>query len=148
MIQSYGRKFVYADSATALQYYMLASMVRGNSIAVKGQMLRELLTESRDFGTLLGGGGAAGSAAPLAAYVPDLEERKRLFEAVAYECQVSAQPQEAIELYMAADRPRQALSILNHLLSSDIGAIDSAGVSGAEPIERIITRVRRALEKQ
>lgn len=55
---------------------------------VKGQMLRELLTESRDFGTLLGGGGAAGSGA-LAAYVPSVEERKQLFEAVAYECQVS-----------------------------------------------------------
>lgn len=51
-------------------------------------MLRELLTESRDFGTLLGGGGAAGSSGTLAAYVPSLEERKKLFEAVAYECQV------------------------------------------------------------
>ena len=50
-------------------------------------MLRELLTESRDFGTLLGGGGAAGSGT-LAAYVPSLDERKQLFEAVAYECQV------------------------------------------------------------
>ena len=55
--------------------------------AVKGQMLRELLTESRDFGTLLGGGGAAGSGT-LAAYVPSLDDRKQLFEAVAYECQV------------------------------------------------------------
>ena len=37
MIQSYGRKFVHADSGIALQYYMLASVVRGNSIAgVKG----------------------------------------------------------------------------------------------------------------
>ena len=33
MIQSYGRKFVHADSGVALQYYMLASVVRGNSIA-------------------------------------------------------------------------------------------------------------------
>ena len=33
MIQSYGRKFVHADSGIALQYYMLASVVRGNSIA-------------------------------------------------------------------------------------------------------------------
>jgi hypothetical protein len=40
MIQSYGRKFVHLDSSIALQYYMLASVVRGNSIAVKGQMLR------------------------------------------------------------------------------------------------------------
>lgn len=33
MIQSYGRKFVHVDSGIALQYYMLASVVRGNSIA-------------------------------------------------------------------------------------------------------------------
>ena len=57
-------------------------------------MLRELLTESRDFGTLLGGGGAAGSGT-LAAYVPSLEERKQLFEAVAYECQVGMRSKEA-----------------------------------------------------
>ena len=36
MIQSYGRKFVHADSGVALQYYMLASVVRGNSIAGEG----------------------------------------------------------------------------------------------------------------
>ena len=53
------------------------------------QLLRELLTESRDFGTLLGGGsGPGGAGGALGAYVPDPEERKRLFEAVAYECQV------------------------------------------------------------
>jgi len=145
MIQSYGRKFVHADSAVALQYYMLASVVRGNSIAVKGQMLRELLTESRDFGTLLGGGGAVG-AGTLAAYVPNAEERKRLFEAVAYECQVAAQPEEAIELYMAADRPRQALSILNQQMSSAMGwsSEGDASVSAAEAIKRVSTRGRDA----
>lgn len=37
MIQSYGRKFVHVDSGIALQYYMLASVVRGNSIAGKRQ---------------------------------------------------------------------------------------------------------------
>lgn len=38
MIHSYGRKFLHHDSAVALQYYMLAAVVRGNSIAVKGQV--------------------------------------------------------------------------------------------------------------
>ncbi len=54
------------------------------------QMLRELLTESRDFGTLLGGGSGPGGppGGALRAYVPDAQERKQLFEAVAYECQV------------------------------------------------------------
>ncbi|KAG1678895.1 hypothetical protein FOA52_003563 [Chlamydomonas sp. UWO 241] len=145
MIQSYGRKFVHSDSSVALQYYMLSSVVRGNSIAVKGQMLRELLTESRDFGTLLGGGGAAG-AGTLAAYVPSVDERKRLFEAVAYECQVAAQPEEAIELYMAADRPRQALSILNQQLSSamDRGLEGGAAAGAADVVARVSTRGRDA----
>jgi len=38
MIHSYGRKFLHHDSSVALQYYMLAAVVRGNSIAVKGQV--------------------------------------------------------------------------------------------------------------
>mmetsp|Transcript_26955 Transcript_26955/g.58903 ORF Transcript_26955/g.58903 Transcript_26955/m.58903 type:complete len:850 (+) Transcript_26955:117-2666(+) len=154
MIHSYSRKFVHVDSAVALQYYMLAAVVRGNSIAVKGQMLRELLTESRDFGTLLGGGGALGSAGgALRVYVPDPEERKRLFEAVAYECQVAAQPEEAIELYMAADRPRQALAILNQQLSNVIvGAVDEAvsGISTTaanDTAKHILTRGRDACTK-
>ncbi len=32
--------------------------------------------------------------------------------------QVAAQPEEAVELYLAADRPRQALAILNTQMSS------------------------------
>eukprot|EP00967_Tisochrysis_lutea_P039326 scaffold47188_cov22-Tisochrysis_lutea.AAC.2 len=32
--------------------------------------------------------------------------------------QVAAQPEEAVELYLAADRPRQALAILNQQLSA------------------------------
>jgi hypothetical protein len=32
--------------------------------------------------------------------------------------QVAAQPEEAVELYLAADRPRQALSILNQQVSA------------------------------
>lgn len=56
------------------------------------QMLRELLTESRDFGTLLGAGGGPGGprGGALHAYVPNAAERRQLFEAVAYECQVGA----------------------------------------------------------
>jgi hypothetical protein len=41
---------------------------------------------------------------------------------------VAAQPEEAIELYMAADRPRQALAILNQQLSSAMErGVDEAG---------------------
>ena len=41
MVQSYGRKFVHADSGVALQYYMLASVMRGNSIAGEGESSAE-----------------------------------------------------------------------------------------------------------
>ena len=44
--------------------------------------------------------------------------------------QVSAQHEEAIELYMAADRPRQALAILNQQLSSTIDKAVEEVVSG------------------
>ncbi len=59
-------------------------------LCVLRQLLRELLTESRDFGTLLGGGSGPGGppGGALGAFVADAEERKKLFEAVAYECQV------------------------------------------------------------
>lgn len=88
MAVQYSRKFVTAnDSVTALYYRWLAAMARGGSLGVKGMMLRELLVCGRDFGTLLGGGGA-GARGALHALVPDPEERRRLFEGVAYECQV------------------------------------------------------------
>mmetsp|Transcript_22946 Transcript_22946/g.58630 ORF Transcript_22946/g.58630 Transcript_22946/m.58630 type:complete len:864 (-) Transcript_22946:363-2954(-) len=146
MIHAYGRKFVHHDSALALQYYMLAAHVRGNSVAVKGQLLRELLTESRDYGTLLGGG----SGGALAGYVPDPEERKRLYEAVAYECQVAAQPEEAVELYLAADRPRQALAILCQQLSALMPRAAEEAATGVdatgavEALRRVMLRGRDA----
>lgn len=118
MVQSYGRKFVHQDSRTALHYYMLAAALSGGGMAVRGRLLRELLAESRDYGTLLGGGGAGGLGGALAMHVPDPAERRRLFEAVAYECQVSAQLEEAVELYLAADCPRPALAIINQQLSA------------------------------
>ena len=46
--------------------------------------------------------------------------------------QVAAQPEEAIELYMAADRPRQALAILNQQLSSAMDRVVEEAVSGMD----------------
>ncbi|KAJ9514712.1 hypothetical protein QJQ45_028405 [Haematococcus lacustris] len=198
LVHAYGRKLVHLDSGLALSYYMLAAAMQGNSIAVKGQMLRELLSESRDFGSLLGGGSAPGGrpGGALAAYVPDPEERKRLFEAVAYECQVrllisqgwaigpdpgllgeakvwgskpgiikslchpttttttttqvAAQPEEAVELYLAADRPRQALALLNQQLSLLLPSAAQEAASGldvsgaAVSLKRVLVRARDA----
>ncbi|KAG2493502.1 hypothetical protein HYH03_008318 [Edaphochlamys debaryana] len=164
MALQYGRKFLAAaDSATALPYYWLAAAARGGGLAVKGALLRELLTGAGgagvgrlegsrvDFGTLLGGGGA-GARGALHALVPDPEERRRLFEGIAYECQMSAQPEEAVELYLAADRPVAALSLINGQLSTAIAAaVEEAGVGGASPalerLERIARSGRAAAER-
>jgi hypothetical protein len=144
---------------------------------VKGQLLRELLVESKAYGYLLGSGGAAGEGGALARFVPDARERGRVLEAVAHECAASAQAspcrrpgrpdlhswgcacllkrakhalsnyplllaplcpalfcpappsptcrlqlEEAVELFMFAGRPRQALRILNQRLSDAVEA--------------------------
>ena len=60
-------------------------------LQVKGQLLRELLVESKAYGYLLGSGGAAGEGGALARFVPDARERGRVLEAVAHECSASAQ---------------------------------------------------------
>ncbi|KAG2437935.1 hypothetical protein HXX76_005551 [Chlamydomonas incerta] len=162
MALAYGRKFLAAgDAATALYYYWLAAGARGGGLAVKGALLRELLAGGRDFGTLLGGGGP-GARGALHALVPDAEERRRLFEGVAYECQMSAQPEEAVELYLAADRPTAALSLINSQMSAAIaaaadepaaapggGAMSPAPGSApaAERLERIARSGRAAAER-
>lgn len=73
-------------------------------------------------GTLLGGGGGLGTGGAIQTFVSDAEERRQLFEQVAYDCQLNQQPDEARELFMAAGRPRPALKIINQQLSSAIHA--------------------------
>lgn len=117
LAHQYGRSLLHGDLSVALEYYMLAATTQGGSAAVRGSLLRELLTEGKAYGALLGAGGAAGEGGPLAAFVPDPEERRRVLEAVAAECAAAAQLEEAVELYMSAGRPRHALAILNQRLS-------------------------------
>lgn len=100
--------------------------------------------------------------------MPDAGERRRLFEGVAYDCQVgrlfrgrgvrvpvsdrfvpfcclvaisfclsssaqmSAQPEEAVELYLAADRPVAALALINGQMSAAIAAA-AEEEGGAQP---------------
>jgi len=71
-------------------------------------------------GTLLGGGGALGSGGAIQQFVPDAAARQQLFESVAYDCQINQQPDEARELFMAAQKPRAALKIINQQLSAAI----------------------------
>ncbi|MEW5311171.1 MAG: hypothetical protein WDW38_002907 [Sanguina aurantia] len=152
MLHQWGRKMLPLDSSAALSYYMTSAKAQGNSLVVKAQLLKELLIESNDFGTMLGGGGS-GSRGLLDSYVTDPLERRRLYEAVAYECQVSAQSEEAIELYLAAERPRQALAILNQQLSALIGAAieqtatGTGRASAAEDLQRLEVKAGCAVER-
>jgi hypothetical protein len=54
--------------------------------------------------------------------VPDQQQRQKLFAAVAYDCQMNQQPDEARELFLAAGKPLPALLIILQQLT---GAIHS-----------------------
>jgi hypothetical protein len=49
-VHLYGREFVHTDVRLALEYYLAAARVQGDTNAVRGRLLRELLTESRAYG--------------------------------------------------------------------------------------------------
>ena len=143
LLHQYGRSLIHGDVTLALQYCMLSAAAQGGSLQVRGALLRELLTESKAYGMLLGGGGAGGESGALATFIPDGEERRRVLEAVAGECAAAAQLEEAVELYMVAARPGQALRILNHRLSE---VIEPSVVDGgkAEEADALISRASAA----
>jgi nuclear pore complex protein Nup93 len=133
----YGRRFVPSDPDAALQYLMPAAQASGGGLTAKGRMLRELLARCGDPAAVLGaaarpGQGAAAGPSPLDAFVANADERRGLLEAVAYECQLSHQPDEARALFMAAGRPRLALSLVSERLSAAlVGGGAGAGGAGA-----------------
>ncbi|KAL4859943.1 Nuclear pore complex protein NUP93A [Chlorella vulgaris] len=139
LIHRYGKEFLYTDPQLALEYYMLAAAALGGSVQVKGQLLRELLVESKAYGYLLGSGGAAGEGGALARFVPNPAERGAVLEAVAHECAASAQLEEAVELFMFAGRPRPALRILNQRLSDAVEAAATSTARGGE-VSTIVSR--------
>ena len=138
-LAQYGRRFVPSDPDAALQYLMPAAEASGGGVGAKGRMLRELLQRCGDPSAVLGrgaaGGGGGGGPAPLDAFVADADERRALLEAVAYECQLGNQPDEARALFMAAGRPRAALRLVSQRLSAALvgggGAGAGAGAGGA-----------------
>ena len=132
LLHQYGLSLIHGDVGMALEYYMLSAAAQGGSLSIRGSLLRELLIESKAYGMLLGAGGAGGEQGALASFIPDREERRKVLEAVAGECSAAAQLEEAVELYMVAGRPRQALSILNHCLSDTIEQSVLDGGKGEE----------------
>lgn len=143
LLKRYAREFVKTDPEMALQYYMLAASAAaaasgGGSAAVtaaRGAFLRELLVESKAYGYLLGAGGD-GSGGALAEFVPNAAERGSVLEAVARECAAAAQLEEAVELFLYAGRPRQALSIINMRLSEAVEGcpVEPAAVGAANAL--------------
>jgi nuclear pore complex protein Nup93 len=129
-LAQYGRRFVPSDPDAALQYLMPAAEASGGGVSAKGRMLRELLARCGDPAAVLGRGGAAGAAGPLDAFVADADERRALLEAVAYECQLSHQPDEARALFMAAGRPRAALRLVCQRLSAALVGAGGGGAGG------------------
>lgn len=142
-VASFGRRYVASDSSTALQYYMLAAELAGGGVKEQGKLFRELLVQSKDYGTLLGGGGALGSGGAIQQFVPDPKQRANLFESVAYDCQINQQPDEARELFMAAQKPRAALRIINQQLSAAIHASKGAVT---ESVAVLLSRGQAAVE--
>lgn len=49
-VHLYGREVVHTDVRLALEYYLAAARVQGDSPTARGRLLRELLTESRAYG--------------------------------------------------------------------------------------------------
>uniref|UniRef100_A0A383W7X6 Nuclear pore protein n=1 Tax=Tetradesmus obliquus TaxID=3088 RepID=A0A383W7X6_TETOB len=142
-VASFGRRYVASDSSTALQYYMLAAELAGGGVKEQGKLFRELLVQSKDYGTLLGGGGALGSGGAIQQFVPNPKQRANLFESVAYDCQINQQPDEARELFMAAQKPRAALRIINQQLSAAIHASKGAVT---ESVAVLLSRGQAAVE--
>lgn len=89
-------------------------------------------------GTLLGGGGALGSGGAIQQFVPDPSQRQQLFESVAYDCQINQQPDEARELFMAAQKPRAALKIINQQLSAAIHANKGVLLCSAPAVDHLL----------
>ncbi|WIA40389.1 hypothetical protein OEZ86_013750 [Tetradesmus obliquus] len=122
---------------------MLAAELAGGGVKEQGKLFRELLVQSKDYGTLLGGGGALGSGGAIQQFVPDPRQRANLFESVAYDCQINQQPDEARELFMAAQKPRAALRIINQQLSAAIHASKGAVT---ESVAVLLSRGQAAVE--
>ncbi|CAD7695326.1 unnamed protein product [Ostreobium quekettii] len=113
LVRGYGRQFVHTDSSLAMLYYLEAADVKGGSLELRAAALRDLLSESRDYGTILGGGGTVGGGSAMRECVPEEAQRLQLIRAAAAQAQDASQLEEAVELCMAGDQPVKALKILN-----------------------------------
>uniref|UniRef100_A0A061SE68 Nuclear pore protein n=1 Tax=Tetraselmis sp. GSL018 TaxID=582737 RepID=A0A061SE68_9CHLO len=145
LLHDYAQAFVKDHPHTALEYYMLAATATAGqhnqpaALKARGVMLRELLLLSGDMSLVAPGG-------PLSKFVPDAASREELLSQVAYECQVAAQLDEAVELYMEARRPVPALAIINQRISGLLDEEARSAAAGKE-VEDLILRGRDAKDR-
>lgn len=121
-VHQYAYSLIHRDVSLALEYYIATSMLMGGSVQLKGKLLRELLTESHAYGILLGSGGAVSDGGALTIFFPDRTTRLQILESVAQECASAAQYEEAVELFMVAEKPSLALRLLNSRIAESIDA--------------------------
>lgn len=121
-VHQYAYSLIHRDISLALEYYFMASMLMGGSVQLKGKLLKELLTESHAYGVLLGSGGAVSDGGALTTFFPDRTTRLQILESVAEECASAAQFEEAVELFMVAEKPSLALRLLNSRIAEAIDA--------------------------
>ncbi|KAL3150654.1 hypothetical protein ABBQ32_000453 [Trebouxia sp. C0010 RCD-2024] len=143
IIQQYGQDLTATDARLALEYYWQAAAVVDASQAVKEDLLRQLLIESKAYGSLLGSGGV-GDPGALSSFIPDASERQRMMEAVGDACEQQGQLETARELYLAAPNPCAALRIMNRQLSDLIKPAIADEAAG----EELAGLLRRAADAQ
>lgn len=124
-VHQYAHQLIHRDIGLALEYYIVAALVMGGSTHRKGKLLKELLTESHEYGVLLGSGSAVSDGGALSRFFPDRASRLEILESIAQECASDAQFEEAVELFMVAEQPVQALNLLNNRIAE---AIDSSSM--------------------
>jgi hypothetical protein len=142
-VSQYAYSLIHRDISLALEYYIMTGLVMGGGTDLKGKLLKELLTESHAYGVLLGSGGASADGGALERFFPERTSRLQILESVAHECAFDAQFEEAVELYMVAERPEQALHLLNNRIAEAIEA-SSMDVGSDQVVADLSSRAETA----
>ena len=122
IVHRHAKGLIHRDITLALEYYIITALMMGGSTERKGKLLKELLTESHAYGVLLGSGGAVSDGGALSRFFPERASRLEILESVALECAADAQYEEAVELFMVAEKPEHALHLLNNRIAEAIDA--------------------------
>ena len=142
-VHQFAYSLIHRDISLSLEYYIITSFIMGGSVQIKGKLLKELLTESHAYGILLGSGGAVSDGGALSVFFPDRTNRLEILDSVAQECASAAQFEEAIELFMVAERPAHALRILNNRIAEAIEA-SATDYAGDEAVLELCSRADAA----